>query len=83
MSIVPADDFFIPPARQNQLRICLAPVHSINALGMSLIDDNNWALLVPQIPNLELVPFLVIQSDSYLRGNVLAPANHNLSVAVS
>ena len=45
---------------------------------MVLVDHNDWAFLVPQIPDLELVLILVVECHCYLGKHTLAPGDTNI-----
>lgn len=48
---------------------------------MPLINNNYWAFLVSEIPNLELVFILIVEGDCDLGGDALTPANTDVSGA--
>lgn len=60
LCVVPTNNFVVPSACQYQLGVSLAPLHGVDAFGVSPVKDGDWALLIPKIPNLELVPLLVV-----------------------
>jgi len=48
---------------------------------MNFINDAYWSLLIPQIPNLQLVSFVIIKSDGDLSWNGFTPANDYLTIS--
>lgn len=81
LGVVPANHFVVPARSHDQLGFSLTPLHRVNAFGVASGENGDWTLLVPEIPDLKLIPFLVIESDGQLGGYFLAPADDNVPVA--
>lgn len=81
LGIVPTGQFLILTRSQDQFGISLAPIHRIDPLSMMLIYNNHWSFLIPEIPDLQLVVFLIVEGHCNLRGDAFAPADRDVSVS--
>ena len=79
LSIIPTKSLRIMPSCQYQFGISFTPVHSVNSLAMSLVDYHYWALLVSQVPNLQLIFLFIIKSNRNLCWYIFAPTNNDIS----
>ena len=83
MRVVPAYNLTISTGSEYEFWICFTPIHSVDTLRVALVNDYHWSLLVSQIPNLQFIALLVVESHCNLCGNALTPANHHITVATS
>lgn len=78
LGVIPANDSVIPASCQYQLWISLTPLHRVDTFGVASVENSHWSFLIPEIPDLQLVPLLVVQGHGKLCRDSLAPTNDHV-----
>lgn len=83
MGIVPTYYLAISAGSEYEFWVGFAPIHSVDTLGVALVNHYHGSLLVPQVPDLQFVALLVVESHCDLGGNAFTPADHHITIAAA